>query len=88
MHSIKALCAIGLTSLTIQSKAQGLTFTNPVNEFNATSLIVPEGYQVDVIYQARKDSVRTEDGLLHLSKSKIDFLAFIPDKNQDIEDSL
>ena len=83
MHSIKVLCAIGLTSLAIQSKAQGLTFTNPVNEFNATSLIVPEGYQVDVIYQARKDSVRTEDGLLHLSKSKIDFLAFIPDENQD-----
>ena len=83
MNSVKAFFVTGLISLTIQSKAQGLTFTNPVNEFNATSLIVPEGYQVDVLYQARRDSVRTEDGLLHLSKSKIDFLAFIPDENHN-----
>ena len=54
MNSIKAFFVTGLISLTIQSKAQGLTFTNPVNEFNATSLIVPEGYQVDVLYQARR----------------------------------
>ncbi|MEC9221767.1 MAG: hypothetical protein VYD24_04600, partial [Bacteroidota bacterium] len=73
MHSLKAFFIIGLISLTVQSKAQGLIFTNPINDFNATSLLVPEGYQVDVLYQARKDSVRTEDGMMHLSKSKIDF---------------
>ena len=56
----------------------GIQFASVVNQYNAQTLLVPEGCQVDIIFQGEIDSVMTDEGIMRLSKRKIDFLAFIP----------
>jgi len=56
----------------------GIQFTSLKNEYNAEALIVPEEGQVDIIFQGALDSVMTDEGVMRLSKNKIDFLAYVP----------
>lgn len=58
--------------------ATGVTFASVVNHYDAQTLLVPEGCQVDILYQGAIDSVMTDEGVMRLSKKKIDFLAFVP----------
>ena len=46
--------------------------------FQTSAQLVPEGCEVDIIYQGAIDSVMTDEGIMRLSKKKIDFLAYIP----------
>lgn len=57
----------------------GVAFESVINEYNAQKLLVPEGGQTDIIYRGAADSVMTDSGQRHLSKNKIDFLAYVPD---------
>lgn len=56
----------------------GVQFASVPNAYNSQTLLVPEGTQTDIIYRGAADSVMTDEGVIRLSKKKIDFLAYIP----------
>ncbi|MDX2303393.1 MAG: DUF839 domain-containing protein [Microscillaceae bacterium] len=60
------------------SQASGVKFASVSNHYNTQTLIVPEEAQVDIIYRGAADSVMTDEGIMRLSKNKIDFLAYVP----------
>lgn len=61
-----------------EPQTKGVTFNSVVNEYNTQKLLVPDGAQVDILYQGAKDSVMTDAGVRRLSKASIDFLGYIP----------
>lgn len=67
-----------LTSCQQETTTKGAEFKSLVNEYNAQSLLVPTGFQTDIIFQGATDSVLTDAGIMQLAKNKIDFLAYVP----------
>ncbi len=60
-------------------QADDFDIFKPVEQnFNTETIILPEGYQYDILFREKLDSVTKPDGSKYPSKGKQDFTAYIP----------